>query len=144
MTLAATAITADLDPRTDEALRLFWRWRASQNEADRLTLAWQRVEAYLFSHHNWTSLSDAAQRALPAAAPLYALDDRLADLDVERDALLAGMSRTNARSAEGFRAKLKVLEYLLRQEDHPQAHALIRSARLDYDKLAARPVEQQV
>lgn len=140
--LTASAVPLlPIEPRPAEpqafapATSLCFQWRDLDREAERLVHAWQRLETKLFQLHDWPKLSEAEQRALPAAAPLYAIDARLASVDAQRDLLLASIRRTAAFDLAGVEAKLEVLERIVYREDHPEAHALIRSTRRDVAKL---------
>lgn len=109
--------------------------RLLDREATNLVREWQRIESHLFRHHGWPGLSEAEQLRLPVAEPLFAIDRLLAIVDAQRDALLPAIHRTAACDFADVEAKLEVLERIIYREDHPEAHALIRSTRRDVAKL---------
>lgn len=123
------------DGRTETAASLCQRWREFDCEARDLVRKWQRIESHLFRYHGWPGLTEAEQLRLPAAEPLFAIDRRLAIVDAQRDMLLPAIRRTNARDFAEVEAKLQVLERIVYREDHPEAHALIRSTRRDIANL---------
>ena len=119
----------------DPAVALAGRWLLVDDEARRLVLAWQRLETILFEHHNWPKLTRVQQRQLPEAAPLFDMDDRLNVLHEQRQDLLPEIQASQASTRAGALAKLEVLAGILDLTDHPDAHALLRSALFDINRL---------
>lgn len=105
------------------------------DEARRLVFAWQRLETFLFKHHDWPRLTTAEQRRLPQAAPLFEMDRRLSALHEQRQDLLPEIQASAASTRNGTLAKLEVLASILDLTDHPDAHALLRSALSDINRL---------
>ena len=102
-------------------------WIALDLAIDRLTVRWSNLEAELVREYGWFSLTSAARRALPAAAELFKIEDRLEILSLRRERLLERLAHLSAKTLHGVATKLVIAARLLEHEENP-AQPFVASA----------------
>jgi hypothetical protein len=102
-------------------------WIALDLEIDRLTLRWSKLETLMVREHDWFGLTPAEQRALPAAAEMFEIDERVEALSLQRERLLRPLSHLPADTLHGVASKLVIAARLLQHEENP-AQPFVASA----------------
>ena len=102
-------------------------WIALDLEIDRLARRWSQLEALMVRDHRWFALSHAGRRALPEAAEMYEIDDRLEALSRQLEQMLQLLSERQAGTLHGVASKLVIAARLMRHEEHP-AQPFVASA----------------
>jgi hypothetical protein len=113
-------------------------WLAQTNQIDRLSRKWGRLEHWLAQHRDWYSLTEAAQRDVPEAQALYAIDEKLERLTEKHERSLSRVLSLTASTTEGVLAKLAVAVALIPKEDFPEARQLVTGALADLAALIGR------
>lgn len=119
----------------DPAVELARHCLALHRENERLHRRWGAAEAWLVDNHNWFKLTDAQQRALPAARKLYDIDDRFAVLKKERPRTMRRLRRTPATSVDGAIGKLQVVAAAIDPDEFPSAYRLLEATIRDLKAL---------
>lgn len=104
-------------------------------ENERLHHRWGDAEAWLADNHNWFKLTEAEQRALPAARKLYDIDRRFAALEKERPRAMRRLRRTPAKSLTGAIGKLRVVVAAIEPDEFPSAYRLLEATIRDLSAL---------
>ncbi len=99
---------------------------------------WGDREAWLAKHRNWFLLSKEAQRALPEAQALYAIDVEYESCVREGVRVMRRLRAVPALTIEGAAAKLSVVADAMEPDDYPSAHRVLTSAIADLRALARR------
>jgi len=102
-------------------------WIALDLEIDRLTLRWSKLETLMVREHGWFGLTPAEQRALPEAADMFEIDNRLEALSLQRERLLRPLSRLPADTVHAVASKLVIAARLMQHEENP-ARPFVASA----------------
>ncbi len=123
----------------DEALEACSVWLARNAELEQLIGRWQRLETTLVRDESWFERSERQRRVHPKTSELGALDERIADLHTQNQALAAHIHKLVASSAKGLHSKLSVVLANVRADENKAAHDLIRSILRDLDMLSERP-----
>lgn len=111
----------------DPVLLLCAHYGELSRRQELLMRQWGDREAWLGHHRDWFSLSKAAQRALPEAQLLYAIDaeyERCVRASVHIVRRLRGVP---ALTVDGAAAKLSVVAEVIDPEDYPGAHRILLS-----------------
>lgn len=111
----------------DGLLTLCGRWMALDVEIDRLSLRWSALEGHFVAEAAWFQLNAAQRRALPGAAEMFEIEDRLEALSQERDKRLELLMQPKATDLREITAKLAVAARLLMHDDGP-AQRLVADA----------------
>lgn len=106
-------------------------WLGRDAERKSLSRRWQKLETRLIREHGWFSLSRRERAALPEAAELDAIDDRLDVLHALNQDLLVTLPAITATTAQGLASKLAVATAQVPPEENKEAHDLIRSVLRD-------------
>ena len=120
---------------SDEVSRLK-RWLTLDALIEKYQELWARLESRLARERGWLELSSAQQKERPEFESLAEIDDQLACLTGERDAVAIAVPASRRMSIEAIFMRLAVAERLVWPDDHPEAHELIASARRDLGRLA--------
>ncbi len=102
-------------------------WMALDLEIDRLSLRWSQIETTMAEKHDWFRLTQAQRRALPQAAEMYEIDERLKVLFRQRRLDLKGLVKLKAESLHAVASKLAVAARILQYEENT-AQPLIAAA----------------
>ena len=134
---------ASLPPLTsdekDEALGACSVWLARNAQLEELMRRWQRLETALVRDPAWLEQSERRRRIDPKANELGALDERIAALHGQNQALASVLPKLVAGSGKGLLSKLAVVLIKVRAEENKAAHDLIRSIVRDLEKLIEAP-----
>ncbi|MBI1360058.1 MAG: hypothetical protein GC155_07205 [Alphaproteobacteria bacterium] len=130
-------VSLDNDP-TIPACRAL---QACQAEHEDLTKRWQTLETYLFRNQEWCRLSRRQRAAIPEAAELDAIDDRLDELSDHEQQLLMVLIQTSATTPRGLAAKLAVAASIVRPYENADAHDLITSVLRDFRSMVGGILE---
>lgn len=132
----ATVILTNIPSEADPAVAACETWQACHAEHEGLTRRWQKLETHLVRQHNWFRLSRRQRAAIPEAAELDAIDDRLDVLHAQNQNLLLALPRIAATTAQGLALKLAVAAEHVPPEENREAHHLIKSALRDLRTIA--------
>jgi hypothetical protein len=94
-------------------------WIALDHEIDRLALRWSKLETLMVRQHGWFALNPFERRALPEAAEMFAIDDRLEALSRQRERLLKPLAQLPAVTVNAVASKLVIAARLLQHEEAP-------------------------
>lgn len=133
---AALPLLPVMQTAIDPAIAACETWLARREEHESLTRRWQRLETRLIREHNWFTLSRRERAALPEAAELDAIDDRLDDLHALNQDVLAALPAIAATTTQGLASKLAVAVAYVRPDENEEAHDLIRSVLRDLRTIA--------
>lgn len=112
---------------TNEPVAVCARWLAIDFEIDRLALQWARLETQMAREFGWLSLSQVERRALPQAAEMFEIEERLDRLADEREHGLTSLAKLKAEDLHGVASKLAIAARVLRHDGGP-AHQLVADA----------------
>lgn len=112
----------------DECTPLCKLWLANEAELNRLFRRYNDVEGDLFRDFRSSMLTTEERTALPAAAPLNAIQARLDHLFDQRRALASKLPHSRASTRQGVMLKFEVVNRELHVDDFPVIHDLLRSA----------------
>lgn len=116
---------------TDKAASACAEWLAQNSEQENLAKRWQRLESHLINKNDWFQLSERQRAALPEAAQLQAINDRLDELDASKQRLLVMLPKTATTTTHGLACKLSVALALVHPEENEEAHTLLLSVMKD-------------
>lgn len=102
-------------------------WLLLDTEIDQLSRNWAALETQMAREFGWLSLSQVERRALPQAAEMFEIEERLDRLSDEREHRLTSLAKLKAKDLHGVASKLAVAARVLRHEDGP-AHQLVADA----------------
>lgn len=111
----------------DPVLLLCAHYGELARHQEQLMRQWGDREAWLGDNRDWFRLSKDAQRALPEAQLLYAIDeeyDRCVRAGVR---IVRRLRAVPALTVEGAAAKLGVVSEVIDPEDYPGAHRVLLS-----------------
>lgn len=106
---ACVAVRGDLPARCAE-------WLTLDLEIDRLSRRWSLLETQAVREFDWFKLSSAKRSALPMAAEMDDIDDRIQALFKERTKGLKALRRMKATDAHGAVSKLVVAARISQQD----------------------------
>lgn len=112
---------------TGEPVAACERWLAIDFEIDRLAQQWARLETQMAREFGWFSLSQVERRALPQAAEMFEIEERLDRLSDEREHRLTSLAKLKAKDLHGVASKLAIAARVLRHDGGP-AHQLVADA----------------
>lgn len=112
---------------TSEPVAVCARWLAIDTEIDQLSRNWAALETRMAREFSWLSLSQVERQALPQAAEMFEIEERLDRLSDEREHRLTSLAKLKAKDLHGVASKLAVAARVLRHEDGP-AHQLVADA----------------
>jgi hypothetical protein len=133
---AALPLLPVVQTAIDPAIAACQTWLARQAERESLTRGWQKLETRLIREHNWFTLSRRERAAIPEAAELDAIDDRLDDLHTLNQDLLVALPGIPATTIRGLASKLAVAAGSVRPDENVEAHNLINSVLRDLQRAA--------
>jgi hypothetical protein len=114
---------------TNKTVALCGDWIALDLEIDRLTLRWVKLEALMVRDYGWFALTDAEQKALPAAAEMYEIEAMLGALSRPRERLLRPLAHLPAETLHGVASKLVIAARLMEHEENPAQPFVARAVR---------------
>jgi hypothetical protein len=132
---SAAATTASADP----ALVLCAHYVELRQRQEELLLRWGDVEAWLAENRDWFELSPEAQRRLPEANILRAIDDEIEQIAGRSARAVRKLRACPARTLAGAVATLNVVADVFDPDDYPGAHDVLLSAVEDLRALSCRP-----
>jgi hypothetical protein len=106
-------------------------WLARRAEYEALTSRWQSLEDHLFRVHNWHRLSTPERAAIPEAAELAAINNRLDELQALNGDLIATLPAIPATTTQGLASKLAVAAACVPRDENEEAHDLIQGVLRD-------------
>jgi hypothetical protein len=118
-------------PEADPSITACETWLARRAEYEGLTSRWQRLEDHLFRVYNWRRLTAQERAAIPEAAELNAIDDRLDELQALNGDLIAALPAISATTTQGLASKLAVAAAYVCKDENKEAHDLIQSVLRD-------------
>jgi hypothetical protein len=127
----AASIAPSIPLEADPSITACETWLARRAEYEALTSRWQSLEDHLFRVHSWHRLSTPERAAIPEAAELAALDDRLDKLRALNGGLIATLPAIAATTARGLASKLDIAAACVPRDENEEAHDLIRSVLRD-------------
>jgi hypothetical protein len=102
-------------------------WLLLDSEINQLALQWARLETQMAREFGWLALSQVERRALPQAAEMFEIEERLDQLSDERENRLTSLAKLKAKDLHGVASKLAIAAQVLRHEGGP-AHQLVADA----------------
>lgn len=138
---AALSMLPNTPLAADPAIAACETWLARQRERQSLSRRWQKLETRLVRERDWFNLTRRQRAALPEAAELDVIDDRLDVLAAQNEELLAILPGIAAITAQGLALKLAVAVAHVPPEENKDAHDLIASILRDLQTIARMPVE---
>ena len=123
----------------DDALEACSVWLARNAELEQLIGRWQQLETTLVRDQAWLEQNESQRRASPKASELNDLDERIAVLHRQNQALAARLPKRVASTSQGLVSKLSVVLANVRAEENKAAHDLIRSVLRDLEELSQSP-----
>ena len=118
---------ARLSFSSDDTVAQCADWLALDLEIDRLALRWAQLETLMARDHGWLTLGHAERRALPEAAEMFEIDDRLEALSRQRERMLKPLSRLHANTLHAVASKLVIAARLMQHDENP-AQPFVASA----------------
>ncbi len=115
---ALTPVLGGGPPPAEDTVARCADWIALDLEIDRLARRWSQLETLMARKHRWFALTHAEQRALPQAAEMFEIDDRLEALSSQRERMLQPLSRLQADTLHGIASKLVIAARLMQQEEN--------------------------
>jgi hypothetical protein len=119
----ATALCGTVLPvfheMTNDTVAQCATWIALDQEIDRLSLRWSQIETALVAEFPWFQLSQAQRRALPQAAELFQIDERLEVLFHQRRRDLKALAKLKAQTPHAVASMLAVAARVLLYDESP-------------------------
>jgi hypothetical protein len=120
------------DPAPDSLVSRCANFLAVDLRIERLTTRWGHLESVAMANHpKWWDLPEKARTALPEGSEMGEIDETLAGLFRERDALLDILPELATVDPSGLVGKLVVVTRAIRPEDEPLIHRLLADATRD-------------
>lgn len=115
----------------DHSVQVFETWLALNAEHSLLINQWQALESHLVKQKNWFNISSSQRKALPEAAQLQTIENRLGAVAMKRQELLRLLPLAACSSAPGLKLKLATALACVPEDENEDAHNIIKSAIID-------------
>jgi|SRR5579859_1409629 len=120
---------ADAGPQSDETVGLCAEWIALSREIEGLVRRWQALETWVGQEYGWFELNEGEQRALPAAAEMYEIDERLELMSRDQERRLALLAGREANTVQSLAGILAVAARIMRDEANPAEPFVVAAMR---------------